>query len=199
VDVALLDSLVAMTDIVTNFWSLGMERGDVGASIMNAFRAADGWFVIYVGREAAFELLARLIGREEWLEDDQIRQRESWAELLEPVIRPGIEDWARTRTRAQACAELGAAGIPAGPSFTAGEVVTDPHIAARHMLVEVPRGDGVEQPVLVPGNPVKLSRVAEGPEGRIPWLGEHTRDVLGTELSLSETELDELARGGVIA
>ena len=42
------------------------------------------------------------------------------------------------------------------------------------MLVEMERTDGVEQPVLIPGNPVKLSKVAEGPETRVPWVGEHT-------------------------
>ena len=30
----------------------------------------------------------------------------------------------------------------------------------------------------MPGNPVKLSKVAEGPETRVPWVGEHTDEVL---------------------
>ena len=54
------------------------------------------------------------------------------------------------------------------------------------MLVEMPRTDGVAQPVLIPGNPVKLSEVAEGPETRVPWLGEHTDEVLGAELGLGD-------------
>ena len=65
-------------------------------------------------------------------------------------------------------------------------MVADPHVAARNMLVEMPRTDGVDQPVLVPGNPVKLSDVAEGPETRVPWLGEHTDEVLAAELGLAE-------------
>ena len=63
------------------------------------------------------------------------------------------------------------------------------------MLVEMPRTDGVEQPVLVPGNPVKLSGVAEGPETRVPWLGEHTDEVLAAELGLSAAELAKLRNG----
>ena len=46
------------------------------------------------------------------------------------------------------------------------------------MLVEMPRTDGVDEPVLVPGNPVKLSKMTEGPETRVPWVGEHTAEVL---------------------
>ena len=52
------------------------------------------------------------------------------------------------------------------------------------MLVEMPRTDGVDDPVLVPGNPVKLSKMAEGPETRVPWVGEHTEDVLRERLGL---------------
>jgi crotonobetainyl-CoA:carnitine CoA-transferase CaiB-like acyl-CoA transferase len=62
----------------------------------------------------------------------------------------------------------------------------------------VPRSDGVEQPVLVPGNPVKMSKVQEGPEQRMPWIGEHTADILSTELGLSDSDLAKLREDGVI-
>jgi crotonobetainyl-CoA:carnitine CoA-transferase CaiB-like acyl-CoA transferase len=77
-------------------------------------------------------------------------------------------------------------------------VITDPHLERRRMVVEMQRVDGGEQPVLIPGNPVKLSKVSEGPETRVPWVGEHTREVLTSELGLSESELDALVEGGVI-
>ena len=67
------------------------------------------------------------------------------------------------------------------------------------MLVEMPRPDGVDEPVLIPGNPVKLSGVAEGPETRVPWVGEHTADVLGEELGLDDAELEALRAEGVIS
>jgi crotonobetainyl-CoA:carnitine CoA-transferase CaiB-like acyl-CoA transferase len=67
------------------------------------------------------------------------------------------------------------------------------------MIVECARTDGVEQPVLVPGNPVKMSKVAEGPETRVPWLGEHTDDVLSKELGLADADLDSLRAEGVIS
>jgi crotonobetainyl-CoA:carnitine CoA-transferase CaiB-like acyl-CoA transferase len=66
------------------------------------------------------------------------------------------------------------------------------------MMVEMPRTDGVEEPVLIPGNPVKLSAMAEGPETRVPWVGEHTDEVLRAELGLGGDELDALRAEGVI-
>ena len=62
----------------------------------------------------------------------------------------------------------------------------------------MPRTDGVDQPVLIPGNPVKLSRVAEGPETRVPWVGEHTAEVLAAELGLGEDDLAALRASGVV-
>ena len=98
----------------------------------------------------------------------------------------------RRRTTVEACQALGTAGVAAGPCFSDEQIVHDPHVAARNMLVEMPRTDGVDQPVLVPGNPVKMSDVAEGPETRVPWLGEHTDEVLAAELGLTDAELAEL-------
>ena len=102
-------------------------------------------------------------------------------------------------TKREACDALNAAGLVAGPVANDEEVVADPHLAGRHMLVEHPRTDGVAQPVLIPGLPVKFAEVAEGPETRVPWLGEHTDDVLADELGLGAAELADLREAGVIA
>jgi crotonobetainyl-CoA:carnitine CoA-transferase CaiB-like acyl-CoA transferase len=98
----------------------------------------------------------------------------------------------------EVCQQLGAAGIATGPCFSDEEVVKDPHVAAHNMLVEIPRADGITQPILTPGNPIKLSKMAEGPETRFPWVGEHTRDVLEEFLGLSDEEIRELERAGAI-
>jgi len=52
--------------------------------------------------------------------------------------------------------------------------------------------------VMLPGNPVKLSKVSEGPDVRPPWLGEHTDEVLRAELGLSDDELADLRASGAI-
>jgi crotonobetainyl-CoA:carnitine CoA-transferase CaiB-like acyl-CoA transferase len=67
------------------------------------------------------------------------------------------------------------------------------------MLVEMPRPDGVAEPVLIPGNPVKLSKMTEGPETRVPWVGEHTAEVLAHELGLEDAQLAALRERNVIS
>jgi formyl-CoA transferase len=199
VDIAMLDAMVAMTDIVTSFWSLGLRDGAVAPLIMDGFRASDGWFIVQVGREPQFAILAELVGEPGWTSDARFTDRQGWVDHLDDVIRPAVERWAAGMTRLDACAALSEVGIAAGPCFRDEEVVADRHVAARHMLVEMPRTDGGDEPVLVPGNPVKMTNVAEGPESRIPWLGEHTDAVLAEELGLSADDLGLLRADGTIA
>jgi crotonobetainyl-CoA:carnitine CoA-transferase CaiB-like acyl-CoA transferase len=45
---------------------------------------------------------------------------------------------------------------------------------------------------------VKLSKMAEGPETRVPWVGEHTAEILRAELNLNDAELTALAASGAI-
>ena len=68
---------------------------------------------------------------------------------------------------------LGAAGVPCGRVRTIEEVLVDPQLAARQMLVEIETG---ERAVKVPGNPVKLSGVTPA-SGAPPSLGQHTDQV----------------------
>jgi formyl-CoA transferase len=65
--------------------------------------------------------------------------------------------------------------------------------------VELPRTDEEPQPVLVPGNPVKISTVADGPDARVPWLGEHTDEVLAEELRLDKAAIADLRERGIVS
>jgi crotonobetainyl-CoA:carnitine CoA-transferase CaiB-like acyl-CoA transferase len=137
------------------------------------------------------------VGHPEWVDDERFATREGWARHLDAVVRPALESWASDKSKLEAAAALCELGIAAGPSNTAPDLATDPHVEARHMLIEVPRPDA-ERPLLVVGNPVKLSSVAEGPVQSFPGLGEHTDEVLRETLGLDEAELAELRERGVV-
>lgn len=198
VDIAMYDSMVAMADLVVNFWSMGLRGDRMAPLIMDGFRARDGWFIVQVGREHQFERLARILDCESWLSDPRFATREGWREHLDDVIRPAIEAWAAHMSKVDACSALADAGIAAGPCNSPEDIVADPHVAMRDMLVEIPRTDGVEDPVLVPGNPVKMTKVAQGPESYPPTIGEHTEQVLRAELGLSDSEIEKLRADGVV-
>jgi formyl-CoA transferase len=200
IDVAMFDAMVSMTDLVTNFWSLGLRPapGQGLAMVLDGFEASNGWFIIQIGREHEFERLANLIGKPEWLTDERLSTRAGWRENIDTILRPGVKEWAADMTNIEACKALADAGVAAGPCLTAQQVIEDPHVAARNMLMEIPRPEGGD-PVLTPGNPIKMSRVSEGPDVRMPWLGEHTNEVLSGELGLDDARIEQLRADGVIA
>jgi formyl-CoA transferase len=198
VDVAMVDAVLSIMDMVPFNASLGIENS-LGAwpGICAAFRARDGLFVAQVGRPHQFERLARAIGHEEWLEDARFARREGWRDHQGDVIRPALEAWALQKTRVEASRILAEQGIAAGPCFDAADLARDPHVAAHEMVISIPRPDG-EGEIHVAGNPVKLSHsVAREPE-RWPALGAHTREVLAADLGLSDAEQARLRAEKVI-
>jgi formyl-CoA transferase len=197
VDIAMLDAMLAMADVVTSLHSFGLTG--FPPVICEAFTAADGYVVVQVGREPQFEALADLVGRPNWKQDPKFATREGWLKYLESEIRPAVEAWTGQFDKREAAQRLQAVGIAAGPSNTAAEVVADPHVAARNMIVEMDRTDNVGAPLLTPGNPVKLSMMSEGPETRVPWVAEHTDQILHDELGFGAEELARWRKLGAIA
>jgi len=199
VDVAMFDAMVAMADVIPFFWSMGARgRERRAAGIISAFRAKDGYFVLQAVRDHHLALVARAVGREEWLEDERFATRRGWGEQLESVVRPAIEAWASNKTKLEVCAELCSQGIAAGPCNTAEDIIDDPHVRDHNMILEIPRPDA-DAPLLVVGNPIKLSGMTETAPTRWPTLGEHTDEILSEELGLSQDEIDALRERGVLA
>jgi crotonobetainyl-CoA:carnitine CoA-transferase CaiB-like acyl-CoA transferase len=199
VDIAMFDSIIAMTDIVANLWSMGSDGLSGGPAIMNGFRAQDGWFVMHVLREVQFESLCHVIGQSELASDPRLATRRGWAEHLETLIRPAVETWAADKSRTEACDELSSAGVPAGPCLTASEVASDPHLQRRRMLVDVEQHKTAAGGVLASGNPIKMSDVDDDFSRHIPVLGEHTGDVLRELLGATSHEIEHLRSSGIIA
>lgn len=200
VDVAMYDSMIAMTDMVPFLWSMGAPASMAASgstALVGAFAARDGHFVVAVFREHHFQLLTEILGVPEWLTDPRFATRRGWAEHTEDVIRPALEAWAADKSKLEAARALCERGIVAGPSNTAEDLWEDPHVRMRDMLLEVPRPDD-DRDFLVVGNPVKLSDAAEGPVRSFPGLGEHTDEVLRETLGLDDARLAELRARGAI-
>ena len=114
----MLDAMVAMTDIVTNFWSLGVRRAaSLGPLICDGFRASDGWFVVQVVREHQFERARRARRPSRVARRPALRRRaQGWVDHLEDVHPPGDRGVGRaTRPSSRRAEALTAAGIAAGP------------------------------------------------------------------------------------
>ncbi len=200
VDISMADTSLAMNDMSPNLWS--MHAPDIAAGrnvgVLNSFRAKDGYFVAVVIREHLWQRFCTVLGRPEWLTDPDLATRAQWSANLETRIRHAVEEWASTRTKAAAAAELAAAGVPAAPSNEPADVVADPHFRSRHMI-ETVSGLAPGEPVLVVGNPINLLDAPLPRPTRLPTVGEHTRELLSQDLGMTPDEVDELIADGVVA
>ena len=200
IDLAMFDCMASLADVAINFHSMGISREPNPAPYVIApFRCSDGYLVLQFVREHQFENLANLIGRPDWIGDSRFEERTGWGEHLNSEIIPALEKWSENQTRSETSSLLAEANVASGPVLTAPEVVKDKHLEERNMIVALPRTDGINEPILIPGNPIKMSKVSEGPEMRVPWIGEHTNEVLTEELGLGETELENLKKTGIIS
>jgi len=199
VDISMFDAMVAMADVVPFFWSMGMRGGrrKRPGGVVAPFKAKDGWFVLQAVREHHLAIFAKAIGHPEWLSDPRFAERPGWSLHLEEVVRPAVEDWASTRTKLEVCSELCAQGIAAGPCLSAEDIISDPHVAEHEMLREIARPDS-EDPLLIVGNPIKLSETPEAKDERWPTLGQHTDEILRQDLGIPDSELESLREAGVI-
>ena len=198
VDVSMLDSMISMNDMYAQVRSLGLPAGSAagrGTGIMTTFKASDGYFLIAVIREHQLARLADVTGNPGWVTDERLADRAEWGPHVEDIFRPAIEAWAGNRTRLEVVDVLARAGVPAGPCFTMDDLVADDHVVAHNMYVEVPTKDGGH--FLMPGNPVKMSRVAEGPFRRFPNPGQDTDTILRDLLGIDDESIGKLRSAGV--
>ncbi len=90
---------------------------------------------------------------------------------------------------------LGSAGVPCGAVMDTVELLNNPHLRERQMIVDI------EHPargkISMPGCPVKLE---DSPVTVVsaPLLGQHNAEVYGQMLGLGESELEQLKSQGVI-
>lgn len=197
VDVAMFDAMIAMADIPPCFWSMGVRGRRKVPGVFDSFAAKDGYFVVQAIREHHLATLAKALGHPEWLDDPRFATREGWREHLDAVVRPAVESWASTKTKLEACGELAAQGIAAGPCFDTEDLLDDPHVTSHKMLHRIPRPDSPD-PLLCVGNPIKLSGHEEQTPRRWPTLGQHTDEILREELDLSTDDLEALRSRGAV-
>jgi formyl-CoA transferase len=102
-------------------------------------------------------------------------------------LRPVLAERLLTRSRGDWIAALAAAGVPCGAVRDVAEVLEDQHLLARSMIEVVEHA--TLGPVQVLGVPVKLSDTPGVVRRPPPTLGQHTDQILRTELGLSDADI----------
>ena len=151
-------------------------------------------YVFITAQQQMWPAFATAIGRPELARDPRFENEAArWDNRA--ALAAIIEEWTRARSKHEAMRVLGAAGVPCGACQDTGEVLADPHLKAREMIVELDYPNrGAYQTV---GCPIKL---ADSPAeiNRPPLLGEHTEALLGELCGLDPDEVKRLREDGVV-
>jgi crotonobetainyl-CoA:carnitine CoA-transferase CaiB-like acyl-CoA transferase len=202
VDTSLLEAVVT-----TTYWQsaicleTGKSPGSIGSAHplsapYQALQTQDGWINIGAANQANWQRLVEVIEMPELGKDSRFVDNAARMKNL-PVLIEILTARFLTRKTSDWLARLEAAGVPAGPVLSIGEMLTDPQVLARQMVMEVEHSRIGRMKTL--GPPVKFSATPSGVKRGAPQLGEHTRDVLH-EYDYSDAEIKQLeADGDIIA
>lgn len=159
-------------------------------------RDADRWISLSVGSDAEWRALAGVMGRPE-LDRDPRYYSQTERHTHRAALDRLLSAWFATQGAETAVEALQAAGVPAHVSWSARDIVDDPHLRQRGAVVEVADSDGATRAAV--GAPARFSR-SRNPsiERGTPGLGEHEAYVFGELLGLGTAEYRRLVDEAVI-
>ena len=170
VDVAMLDSILAVLEhAVAITTTTGKAPGPSGArhpsiTPFETFHASDGLFVIAAGNDKLFEKLCLTL-QLPIADDPRFATNPARCENAR-LLKRLIEAVTLDNTRAHWIGKLTAAGVPTGPIQSVDQVLKDPQILARNMVVDVLDKNG-RQAYKAAGNPIKMTDMTD-PTSRGP-------------------------------
>ena len=201
IDVSLLDTQIAMLANQGSNWLVGgVNPGRLGnrhptVVPYKTFEVADGVIIIAIGNDSQFRAFCHEMGRPDLAADPRFTTGRDRL-INRDAIEAAVQDIVRDLAGGPLIERLVAINVPAGPVNTIKDIYADPFIAARGVVHRFVREDGVEIPtVAFPG---KFSATPTDYRYRPPQVGEHSRELLGDWLGLSDAEFSELEEKGAV-
>ncbi|MDQ7824412.1 MAG: CoA transferase [Candidatus Eremiobacteraeota bacterium] len=182
VDVAMLDGQVSILEnAMARYFATGEVPTPLGArhpsiAPFEVYKTLDSHLVVAAGNDSLFEKLAAAMERPDLVANslfatnpERVANLEHLNNELEPILI--------TKTTAQWREILDKAGVPCGPINNVKNIIEDPQVLSRTMIIET--DDPVAGPITMAGNPVKLSAYKD-PKKRppAPQLDENRERIL---------------------
>ncbi len=201
---------VAMQDAVVNYVRVPMmgtymtqkpvrRMGNkLGPGISDIYKCAPGGDDDYVfmltTNEEMWRSLCGAMGRAELADDPRFANPKARAKNNEELTAI-LNEWTSRHSKHEVMKILGAAGVPCGAVLNTTELLENPHLRKRHMIVDI------EHPargkISIPGCPVQLEDSPVEVKSA-PLLGQHNAEIYAQMLGLSQQQLEDLKAQGVI-
>ncbi|MDN6379707.1 MAG: CoA transferase [Brevibacterium aurantiacum] len=186
VDVALNEAMFSvMESLVPDYSAFGETRTRTGGRMegiapSNGYLCAGGKSVVIAGNgDGIYKRLMDAVDRPDLGEDPDLQTNSGRWERREELDE-AIGAWCAKRDVAEVVETLEAAGVPAGPIYTAEDLVADEQLAARDMIqhLDVSTGEEMLSDVAFPGITPVIGGSSIPIDHLGPDLGEHTDEVL---------------------
>jgi CoA:oxalate CoA-transferase len=195
VDVSMLDCQMALLEnAFARFFATGEVPRRIGSrhpvkTPFQAFPTQDGYMVVATPEENFWKKFCVAIGAPGLPEDGRFKDNASRTQnhaQLEEILN----QITRTRKTSDWVDLMEKNDIPCGPVNSIDQIASDPHTAAREMIVQVKHSKAGM--VKVVNSPLKLSKTPVKLEKASPELGEHTDEILGDLLGFNKEQIAEL-------
>ena len=200
IDVSLMDSIIAiLTYQAGNFLATGEVPQRVGnrhpmITPYESFETSDGYVIFAVGNQRLWESFVKTLDREDLNEDPRFADMKS-RNQHSGELKNILEEITRQKRTAEWVKIMETAGVPCGRIRNIEQVLTDPHVAVREMVVE--KQHPTAGMIKLIGVPIKLSLTPGDITLPPPTLGQHTDEIL-KEIGFSGQEIAALHENGVI-
>ncbi len=203
IDMALYDCLMSMHEYAVQCYTLSngkeipVQTGhDLPTSTLyGVFSAKDGDLVIAAQVDDSWARFAKLIGGDALAADKRFQTLNGRNEHRQEILKLA-RDWVSQQASVAACLSiLDAAEVPSAKVQRIDEVVNDPQIMARGMILEQdhPRLGKIKMPNL----PFHFSGCDTTPSLAAPALGEHNREI-AADLGFDAGTIDAMCAEGVL-
>lgn len=202
IDTALFDTACAINQSIGTlmlYKVYGETREHLGndgfSTYMCCIQAKDGMVFITPATDGIWQRFAIAIGRRDIGSDPRFKsdldrcRNTQW-------INSVVEEWARERTVDEILTIMEKAEVPCAPVNSPEQLLTDPQVKVREMIVYVDYPGLGKLPLQ--GIPIKLSRTQGRIKNRAPQLGEHNEEIYSKLLGFTSEKISQLKEEGVI-
>ncbi|MGC2415985.1 MAG: CoA transferase [Stellaceae bacterium] len=173
----------------------GNRQAGLSSTPYNVYPTADGHVAIHIVTEGHWKNLVKAMGREELALDPRFATNADRVAHMDETDAV-VAEWTQTLPKMEVFARTKALRVPCAPVRTAPEVMADPHMHERGMLVDIEHPE--LGPITVPTSPLRLHGLGKAPAGPSPTVGQHNAEIYGAWLGLSAGEIGALKAEGVI-
>lgn len=151
-------------------------------------------YTYFITQAAAWPKICRAINKPAWVDDPNYATPNARLTRLNEVF-DAIESWTMTKTKFEVMQICNPLDIPVGPILSMKEISEEESLRETGTIVEIDHPERGKY--LSVGCPVKLS-ASPAEVKRSPLLGEHTKEILRSELGYTDNELDEILESGAV-